>query len=516
MKSLKHLSAAASAVLWLPLSLGMGAASAAELVVNGSFEQNAGAGTQVFTGWQSQSQAGSQGGFYAQQGTASAITPVTVPAPPQGSFAAMSDQPGPGSHALYQDIAIPAGQNAMLTASVYVQNATALAAAPASLDYSGATPNQQVRIDVVTTAAAWNDVGAGVLANVFQWPPAGAPAPAATAGGYQTVQRDLSAFAGQTVRLRIAEVDNRQSLFFGVDAVSVQTSNGPVVPLAAPANLSYLLSGNSVALSFSPVASVLGQTVTGYAAQCTPQGGGATLIGSGANPSINVVGLMAGALYDCKVAATTSSGTGPYSAAVSFAVPTVGPGTTVIPLPTGSAGGGGGSSGSAAVTLAGAGGASTACTVQTGSFIAAQNASVLPPQGASAFPFGLLNIRAMGCAAGSVVQINVTLPQAIPANAQYWKYGPTPTNTSPHWYRFTGFSFAGNVMTLTIKDGAEGDSDLIADGNITDPGGIMVPPPAATSATPVPMWNVAGILGTSLAMLLGLVAVRRNRRMTKG
>ncbi|QIL70444.1 fibronectin type III domain-containing protein [Diaphorobacter sp. HDW4B] len=505
MKSLKHLSAAAFAGLCLPLSLWMGSASAAELMVNGDFEQNAGAGTQVFTGWQSQSQAGSQGGFYAQQGTMSAITPVTVPAPPQGTFAVMSDQPGPGSHVLYQDITIPAGQSATFTAKVFVQNAVPLAAAPASLDYLGALPNQQVRIDVITTAAALDDVGAGVLTSVFQWPPAGSTGPATTGGSYQNVQTDLSSLAGQTVRLRIAEVDNRQSLFFGVDAVSVQTSGAPIGSLTAPTNLTYVLTGSTAALSFSPVPSAPGQTVTGYTAQCTPQGGGAATSGSGVNPPVNMTGLAAGVAYDCKVAATTSSGTGPYSSNVSFTMPTVGAGTTVIPLPSGG--------GSAAVTLAGAGGGSTTCTVQTGSFIAAQNASVLPPQGAAAFPFGLLNIRATGCVAGSAVKINVVMPQAIPATAQYWKYGPTPGNTSPHWYAFAGFSFVGNVMTLTIQDGTEGDSDLIADGNITDPGGIMVPTNATASATPVPVGSWEGLLATSLAMWMGVAVVRRKRRM---
>ena len=105
------------------------------------------------------------------------------------------------------------------------------------------------------------------------------------------------------------------------------------------------------------------------------------------------------------------------------------------------------------------------------------------------------------------------MPQAIPATAQYWKYGPTPGNTSPHWYAFSGFSFVGNVMTLTIQDGAEGDSDLIADGNITDPGGIMVPTTATASATPVPVGSWEGLLATSLAMWMGVVVARRKRRM---
>ena len=92
--------------LGLAVFAALGPAQAAELLANGSFEQNSGPGSLVFTGWQSVSQAGSKGGFAAQQGARGAITPVAVPAPPDGAFALMSDQPGPGSHVLYQDVAI--------------------------------------------------------------------------------------------------------------------------------------------------------------------------------------------------------------------------------------------------------------------------------------------------------------------------------------------------------------------------------------------------------------------------
>lgn len=197
------------------------AAGAAELVVNGSFETNGGAGTNTFAGWTVSDQSGGSGSFYAQTGTAAPPpnAPTTVAAPPVGSFAAMSSQGSPGSHILYQDVAIPAGVTATFSAQVYVNNSFGGAfATPASLDYT-VSPNQQARIDIVSTAAPLTDVGAGVLLNVFQTQ-VGDP----LVSGYTTVTANLTPFAGQTVRLRIAEVDNQGVFLMGVDGVSVATT----------------------------------------------------------------------------------------------------------------------------------------------------------------------------------------------------------------------------------------------------------------------------------------------------
>jgi hypothetical protein len=101
-------------------------ASAAELVVNGSFETNGGINTNTFTGWTEADQAGGSGSIYAQSGTTPPPpAPGTVPAPPLGSFAAMSSQGGPGSHVLYQNISIPAGFSAKFFAKVFVGNQAA-------------------------------------------------------------------------------------------------------------------------------------------------------------------------------------------------------------------------------------------------------------------------------------------------------------------------------------------------------------------------------------------------------
>lgn len=494
MHSIKGL--ARSSCLGVSLLAALGSTQAAELLVNGSFEQNSGAGAQGFAGWQMSSRAGSKGGFYAQQGGKGPVTPVTVPAPPDGGFALMSDQPGPGSHILYQDVAIPAGASARLTARVYVQNAAKLATAPATLDHGGAAPNQQVRIDVMDPAAAPDDLGAGVLANVFRWPVATAPGPSASGSGYQNLQYDLSAFEGRTVRLRIVEVDNRQSLFFGVDALSIWSGSIPGA-LQPPADPRFFAQGTTVQLRFDPVASIPGQTVTGYVAQCVPQGGGAVLTASSIGPAVTVTGLSPGVPYSCSVAAQTSSGQGPSSQPIVVTAPATG--ATISTLQGGIA------------TLS-VSNPSSGCTLQSASLVRAQTLSAAPPQGVAAYPLGLLDLRFSGCTAGSTAQLRVTMPQALPQGAQYWKYGPTADNTTPHWYAFNeGFRVvSANTYSLDIQDGGLGDDDLVANGVVLDPGGIMVM--AATSAVAIPAWNLAGLAGTSASVLLAMAALRRRRR----
>lgn len=478
-----------SAALVVLACASLGPARAAELVVNGGFEQNGGAGSQGFTGWTSASQPGSQGGFFAQQGTKGALTPVAVPSPVEGSYAAMSDQPGPGSHVLYQDIAIPSGQQqVMLNARVFVRNAAPLAAAPASLDFSGAAPNQQARIDVMQPSAALDDVGSGVRANVFQWPASGAPGHPVGSSGYQDVSLDLTAYAGQTVRLRIAEVDNRQSLFFGVDAVSVVAVAPGALP--APTGTQLFAQGSTATLDVTPVTPAPGTTITGYVAQCTPQGGGAVVTGTSSGTSIALSGLTAGVAYSCQVAAQSGSATGTFSPPVHYTQPVTG---AAVSTPGG---------GIAAVQLAGPGGGATSGVLE--SVVIEPVAATTPtlPTSDATFPFGLIAVRVSGVAAGAQVQLQVDLPGAIPQNAQYWKYGPTQQKPGAHWYPFAGSaSLSGNRLTLTLTDGEDGDDDLLKNGVIVDPGGIMVPNASSSAATAVPVWSTAGWLLASLALL---------------
>jgi hypothetical protein len=214
------------------------AALCAELVVNGGFETNGGANTNTFSGWTVTDQAGGSGSFFAQTGTSNptgfSCSGTTVPAPPQGTFAAMTTQNGPGSHLLSQDVTVPAATTALFTARFFVNNQGSAFVTPASLDYTAA-PNQQFRIDVMTTASALTDMGAGILAGVYRTN-TGDP----LISGYNVISFDMSAFAGQTVRLRIAEVDTQGCISTGIDAVSVQAP-APTAVAPVPTLSQYML-----------------------------------------------------------------------------------------------------------------------------------------------------------------------------------------------------------------------------------------------------------------------------------
>jgi hypothetical protein len=324
-------------------------------------------------------------------------------------------------------------------------------------------------------------------------PPATVPRPSTTRTRNHSQQFHQSANPGRTLRQRKAKVDNRQSLFFGVDALSIWSGTIPGA-LQPPADTGFFAQGTTVKLTFDPVASIPGQTVTGYVAQCVPQGGGAVLTATSGTPTVTVAGLTPGAAYQCSVAAQSSSGTGPASQPLPVSAPVAGA-ISISTLQGGSA------------TLAVSNPAS-GCTVQSASLVRAQSLPTAPPQGAAAYPLGVLDVRSTGCNTGAALKLNVTMPQPLPAGAQYWKYGPTAANPAPHWYAFKeGFTVvSANSYTLEIQDGGLGDDDLQANGVVVDPGGLMVLAPSA-----IPVWNFWGLAGTSTLLLMAMAWVRRRR-----
>jgi hypothetical protein len=180
-------------------------------IVNGDFEAG-------LAGWTVVDQLGSEGTFFVQSGTESPVNGASVPAPPQGAQAAMTDAGGPGSHLLYQDFVVPTvSTTATLSFQLYVRSEADFVA-PAHLDFAGTDLNQQVRVDLVS--ATGDPFIAGVLLNLFNTQP-GDP----LESGYSLHQFDvtglLQAHAGETLRLRFAEVDNVFIQNLGVDAVSL-------------------------------------------------------------------------------------------------------------------------------------------------------------------------------------------------------------------------------------------------------------------------------------------------------
>ena len=193
---------------------GSSIASAQELITNGGFETG-------FSGWTRVDQLGSDGTYALQTGTLSPVNGFTVPGPREGLRAAMTDSTGPGSHVLYQDVLIPAFvPGATLKFSIYVGNGAVAFSTPNSLDFSTPALNQQARVDILRGGDPFSVSSADVLFNAFQ---TALNSPLVT--GYNDFTIDvgsvLAANAGQTLRLRFAEVDNVNFFNFGVDAVSL-------------------------------------------------------------------------------------------------------------------------------------------------------------------------------------------------------------------------------------------------------------------------------------------------------
>jgi len=194
----------------------------AGLLTNTGFEAG-------LAGWTTVDQVGSEGSFLLQTGTQSPLTMTTVPAPPQGGSAAMTDALGPGSHVLYQDFIVPSlAPLGIVTFSLFINNGAPDFFTPPHLDFASTDPdpvlriNQQARVDFMTsTADPFSVAPADVLQTLFLTQP-GDP----LVSGYRDFSIDitplLQARQGQTLRLRFAEVDNVLNFNLGVDNVDVK------------------------------------------------------------------------------------------------------------------------------------------------------------------------------------------------------------------------------------------------------------------------------------------------------
>jgi hypothetical protein len=166
------------------------------LIVNGGFE------TGDFTGWTLQSTTGT---FAINDGVIIPSSGDGPLAPYDGAYNAFSNQTGPGIRQIYQDVALPAGSLPVLRWADMLRN------------HAGefVDPTQEYRVEIRNLANQ-------VLATVFSTNP-GDPA----FQDWTERSADLSAFAGQTVRIAFVQQD---SIFFfnaHVDNVHI-TSTGVV------------------------------------------------------------------------------------------------------------------------------------------------------------------------------------------------------------------------------------------------------------------------------------------------
>jgi hypothetical protein len=231
--------------------IGLAAASSAHavpVIVNGGFEAG-------FVSWTRVDQLGGDGSFSVQSGTASPVNGDPVPAPPEGSNAAMTDAQGPGAHVLYQDFVVTAG-GATLSFDLFIGNrADAFYIPPApnagNLDFAltsqtgSNTLNQQARVDILRASADPFSVAAGdVLVNLFRTNP-GDP----LVSGYNDFSFDVgllfAAHVGETLRLRFAQTDNVNIFQMGVDNVRINVVPEPASTLLFGVGLVVLLAGRS-------------------------------------------------------------------------------------------------------------------------------------------------------------------------------------------------------------------------------------------------------------------------------
>jgi len=145
--------------------------------------------------------------------------------PPTGNFAAYTEEEYPDTAILYQDVTLEPYFTHQLSMTLGYTSAAPIAA-PNTLAVEpgpGSAQNQQLRVDVVKPTAPLEslnpeDILATPFANKTGDPQSLPP---------QTVTSDLSPFAGQTIRIRIANAVHEEEFNAMVDNVSLLSAPIP-------------------------------------------------------------------------------------------------------------------------------------------------------------------------------------------------------------------------------------------------------------------------------------------------
>jgi len=139
--------------------------------------------------------------------------------------------------------------------------------------------------------------------------------------------------------------------------------------------------------------------------------------------------------------------------------------------------------------------------------------STLPDEGKPdiSFPHGLFSFNITGLDIGQTATVTITLPDPLPITSEYWKYGPTASNVTDHWYQIPmGDNDGDNVITIELTDGGLGDDDLTADGTIIEPGGPGYSIPVGGEAYTVNKFTiVAPLIIVGVAIIAGASKVLR-------
>jgi hypothetical protein len=92
-----------------------------------------------------------------------------------------------------------------------------------------------------------------------------------------------------------------------------------------------------------------------------------------------------------------------------------------------------------------------------------------------AFPNGVVSYVVAGISPGGTATVEISYPAPIPENSRVYKVD------SAGFHEFPGAVINGNTVTLTLRDGGEGDADGQANGFIDDPVAVATPQAAAVS-----------------------------------
>lgn len=230
---------------------GIGLSNPVNLITNGGFELNSGAGSSGFSVWTVATQSGSSGSWYAQTGTSSPLNGFPVQAPPEGSYAAMTDGAGPSSEALLESFTVPLNPGTLTLSFQYFYSFGGYSGVfpwapgytpPSTLDYNylnnTGNLNDQAVVNILTSSAgALDDSGPTLLTQALQLNPTYLGDPGSNpcfpaSCSYQSFSMPLMGLAaGTTYQLQFAEVDDQGAFDFGVDEVSIDyTASIAAVP----------------------------------------------------------------------------------------------------------------------------------------------------------------------------------------------------------------------------------------------------------------------------------------------
>jgi len=189
-----------------------------QLITNGGFA------TGDLTGWSEFDQAGGSGSWFVSSTTTSPLSGFADPGPDGGTYFALTDQTGPGSHMLIQSFTVPLGTTDIDLSFDMFSDDQDGGPFCGSTDYT-VTPTQCARVDILTAGAGPFDLGGSVVDNLYD------SASTVTEGPNPWVSYnfDLTGVLtpGDTYQLRFAETDNQDFFQQGVDNVSILATVSP-------------------------------------------------------------------------------------------------------------------------------------------------------------------------------------------------------------------------------------------------------------------------------------------------